>query len=110
MENNNMKNIVVLKDLPSNIVEEAIIILKQNQKIKNVKLVEKKQEKKNEERKRHHKDYVIKEAEMLVNNYITSIEKPKEISCSARVLKQKYKKLQIITTLLAITTILFMIL
>ena len=30
-----MRNIVVLKDLPSNLVEEAIIVLKQNQKIKN---------------------------------------------------------------------------
>ena len=29
-----MRNIVVLKDLPSNLVEEAIIVLKQNQKIK----------------------------------------------------------------------------
>lgn len=27
-----MRNIVVLKDLPSNLVEEAIIVLKQNQK------------------------------------------------------------------------------
>ena len=31
-----MRNIVVLKDLPSNLVEEAIIVLKQNQKIKKI--------------------------------------------------------------------------
>ena len=30
----NMRNIVMLKDLPSNLVEEAIVVLKQNQKIK----------------------------------------------------------------------------
>ena len=34
MDINNMKNVVVLKDLPSNIVDEAIILLKQNQKNK----------------------------------------------------------------------------
>ena len=28
----NMKNIVVLKNIPSNLVEEAIVVLKQNQK------------------------------------------------------------------------------
>ena len=35
-----MRNIVVLKDLPSNIVEEAIIVLKENQKLKKVELVD----------------------------------------------------------------------
>ena len=30
MQKNNVKNIVVLKNLPSNIVEEAIVILKSN--------------------------------------------------------------------------------
>lgn len=34
METSNMKNIVVLKNLPSNIVEEAIVILKGNKKNK----------------------------------------------------------------------------
>lgn len=37
-----MRNIVVLKDLPSNLVEEAIIVLKQNQKIKKPEYVENK--------------------------------------------------------------------
>ena len=33
MNTGNLKNIVVLKDLPSNLVEEAIVVLKENQKI-----------------------------------------------------------------------------
>ena len=33
MNTSNMKNIVVLKDLPSNLVEEAIVVLKENQKL-----------------------------------------------------------------------------
>ena len=34
MDINRMRNIVILKDLPSNIVDEAFIVLKKNQKIK----------------------------------------------------------------------------
>ena len=36
MEENNMKNIVVLKDLPSNLVDEAIVVFKQNVNVKNI--------------------------------------------------------------------------
>lgn len=37
-----MKNMVVLRNLPSNIVEEAIVILKPNIKLKNLDLAENK--------------------------------------------------------------------
>ena len=43
MEENNLKNIVVLKNLPSNIVEEAIVVLKGN-KIKLPEHIESKKE------------------------------------------------------------------
>ena len=33
MDTSSLKNIVVLKDLPSNIVEEAIVVSKSNKKI-----------------------------------------------------------------------------
>lgn len=36
MNINNMKNIVIVKDLPSNLVEEAIIVIKDKNKIKNM--------------------------------------------------------------------------
>ena len=39
MDISNMKNVVVLKNLNSNLVEEAIVVLKKNQKIKNQKAV-----------------------------------------------------------------------
>lgn len=73
--NNNLKNTVVLKNLPSNIVEEAIIVFKANIKLKeeqeldNNKNIEKNKE----------KDYILKEAEMLVNNYIKRVEEKKKI-------------------------------
>ena len=40
METSKMKNMVVLKNLPSNIVEEAIIILKSNTKKRNLQKIE----------------------------------------------------------------------
>ena len=45
MNKENMKNMVVLKDLPSNIVEEAIIILKPNVKIKSLDIADNKNNK-----------------------------------------------------------------
>ena len=43
MESSDMKNMVVLKNLPSNMVEEAIIIFKETQKAKQKELIEKSQ-------------------------------------------------------------------
>ena len=40
MNMSDMKNIVILKDLPSNLVDEAIVFLKQNQKIKKLEYIE----------------------------------------------------------------------
>ena len=41
MESSNMKNMVILKNLPSNLVEEAIIILKSNKKAKKLEKIDK---------------------------------------------------------------------
>ena len=40
METSNMKNMVILKNLPSNLVEEAIVILKSNKKVKKLEKIE----------------------------------------------------------------------
>ena len=100
MDISTMKNIVILKDLPSNMIEEAIVILKQNQKIKNLKLRESEQEKQKTDPKKITKDYVVKEAEMLVSSYISSMEKPKQIRPNNAKLQKKYQRLQIVTAIL----------
>ena len=41
METSNLKNMVVLKNLPSNIVDEAIIVLKANKKTKKLQKIDK---------------------------------------------------------------------
>ena len=72
MEEDNFRNIVLLKDLPSNIIEEAIVILKDTSKVtvKNIK------QNKNSDKK--DSKYIIKEAEMIISNYINKLEEKKD--------------------------------
>ncbi len=98
MDIGNMKNIVVLKNLPSNLVEEAIVVLKKNQKIKKSKYVPDKGDSKREKTE----DYIVKEAEMLISNYISELEEEEKPFQSK--FKKKYKKLRIITCGLAVVS------
>lgn len=96
MNDSKMKNMVVLKNLPSNIVEEAYVVLKPN---KNLKINLQKQEN-NEER--IPSEYVVKEAEMVISNYLSKIEDKKIIKNSEiEKIKKKYKNLKHISMILA---------
>lgn len=105
MDTSSLKNIVVLKDLPSNLVEEAIVVLKENQKVPKLELIDKKiknhkdvptcDSKKNT--KENSKDYIVKEAQMLIAEYISKIEgKNKKENKSVQTWKNKYKKLKVL--------------
>lgn len=74
MDVSKMKNMVVLKNLPSNIVDEAFVVLKTNKKVKKLEKIENHKNKINQEENKKDKEYVLKEAEMLVNDYISKIE------------------------------------
>jgi hypothetical protein len=104
MNIDNMKNIVVLKDLPSNMVEEAIVILKPNIKIANVKKEEKKKEnvKVGAKGTNISKNYIVKEAEEIVSQYICNLEKPKQLEISNKKLIAKYNRIKTLTILFAI--------
>jgi len=114
------KDMLILKNLPSNLIEEAIVILKENNKIKNYQYVEEKrkmQEKniaKEKSKKESscvknvnnqlnnlnktgdiekEKDYIIKEAEMIISNYISELEKKSpRWKNNMKKLEEKYKK------------------
>ena len=75
MQTSNLKNMVVLKNLPSNIVDEAIIILKPNKKIKKLEVVDKNRNINTEEAENKTETYILREAEMLVSSYISKLEK-----------------------------------
>lgn len=111
MEISQMKNMVVLKDLPSNIVDEAIIILNSSYKAKKLQKIESKSDNsKFKENVNGNKEQIIKEAEMVISNYISNIEKPRQFSSqSYKSLIKKYKKLRNLTAFFAITTLLAII-
>ncbi len=73
MDNKSIKNMVVLKNLPSNIVEEAIFILKTNKMAKKLEYIDKNKNLKNKNIEKG-EDYIIKEAESVVANYIEKME------------------------------------
>ena len=108
MDTSNLKNIVVLKDLPSNLVEEAIVVLKENQKMQKVQLIDIEEKQKqiqsiSEEKNTHEKskDYIIKEAQMLIAEYISKIEnRNKKENQSIQKLKKKCKRLKTINSIL----------
>ena len=58
MQINKMKNMIVLNNLPSNVVEEAFVVLKPNIKFENNKIENSKIEN------------VLKEAENVVSSYV----------------------------------------
>ncbi len=78
MENSNMKNMVVLKNLPSNLVEEAFIILKSSKKAKKLEKIEKRKKTEKVESNKKEKEYIVKEAEMLICDYILKLENDHE--------------------------------
>lgn len=59
-----VKNMIRIKDVPSNTIEEAIIILKENKKAKKYESFSKFKNSKKDD------DYVIKEAELIISDYL----------------------------------------
>lgn len=111
MEMSNMKNMVILKNLPSNIVDEAIVILKGNLKVKKLQYSKNENICKNEKMSNEKdEDYIIKEAESVISDYIAKIENQnlrgkKEIK-EIEKKYQKAKKINIgLAVMLAITSI-----
>ena len=93
MSQSNLKNMVVLKNLPSNIVEEAIVILKTNKRVKKLEKINKRKEEMSS--KKNENDYILKEAEMLVSNYISGLEEKKSTKkIINQKINQKYKRIK----------------
>ena len=105
MQTEKMKNMIILKNLPSNIIDEAFIILKGNQKAKILNALE--SSIKNSATVSQPEGYIVKEAEMILNNYLSKIENEKYVKSNyVRTLEKKYKKLKLISIILFITILL----
>lgn len=106
METSKLKNMVVLKNLPSNIVDEAIIILKANKKVNKLQKIEQNKNSISNENDKKDKEYILKEAEMLVNNYISKIENNEKKNIFNKEAKEKYNKLKKYSIAITIMSIL----
>lgn len=91
MEINKNKNMVVLKNLPSNIIEEAYVVLKSKKKAKKLQKIEKNNQE-CIERFSDKDNYVVKEAELLVSDYLEKMNNNKMILNVKT--KRKYKRLK----------------
>ena len=104
METSKMKNMVVLKNLPSNMIEEAIVIFKENSKIKEKDVINKSNQLSQVQGK--YKDIIFKEAEMLVNDYVKRVESSKNRKIFDKKINDKFlKKYSVVITILFIISL-----
>lgn len=89
MVNNKVKNTIVLRGMASNVVDEAIVILKPHIKIKKTSKT------KNVREKSFTKDLILKEAENIVTEYVDQISK-ENLKYENLKLEGKLKKQRII--------------
>lgn len=101
MEKNNMKNIVVLKNLPSNLVDEAIVILKSNKNAKKLEHICRASYLENKENQKN-KDYIIKEAESVIASYISRVETPKKNTSGKTEFDKKYNRLKFYSIVISV--------
>lgn len=133
MSRENTKNVIILKNLPSNLIAEAILVVKDKKQVTNymrdAELNEQRDVsncktssngiiygdmktealKKIEDIKKEDRKYVIKEAEIVVSNYIKRIEDNLSDRKIDR-LKKSYKKTKKLNVFLAMTTIISILL
>ena len=100
-----MKNMIVLKNLPSNLVEEAIVILKENNKIHKYQTTSPNEQNLEEEEKEK-TGYIVKDAEMVIKSYLDRIENnsPKK-ERTIKKLEKRYKNSIRLNLFLLLTTI-----
>jgi len=102
MESGRMKNMVVLKDLPSNIIDEAIVVLKPNVKVGAGHRARPDNKSSTTDYNIGAKDYIINEAQMVISNYISNMENEKKMKYDdVRKIESRYKILR--TVVIAVT-------
>lgn len=135
MKTDIMKNVIILKNLPSNLIDEAIVIVKDKKKIKDINYSEfikdggekfsssvnrqtsnrviqgyMKEEdlKKLEDTKKEDRKYVIKEAEIVVTNYLSKIDNKMPEKRIKR-LEKSYKRAKKMSIILGIISVMSII-
>lgn len=101
MEKSQMKNMVILRNLPSNLVEEAIVVFKTVKGAKEFQYIDKVENIKNDQNKKNTKEYMVKEAESVISSYIKNNEKKKTRVNNSNVNKN-YKRLKLYSIIVSI--------
>ncbi len=107
MEKGKMKNVVVLRNLPSNLIEEAFVVVKSKKVARSLEYIDRK----NEFAKEDCKDdgYIVREAESVLASFVGLVEK-KEGKKVDLTLKKRYNVLKFYGILVTIAFIVAVIL
>lgn len=107
MEKSQMKNIVVLRNLPSNLIEEAFVIVKSKKTAKSLEYIDKKDKLSVKEKGTN--NYIIREAESVLSSYVSGVEKKDKKQENLKISK-KYKRLKIYSSVVTVALAVMLIL
>lgn len=105
MEKEKIRNVVILRNLPSNFIEEAFIVCKTKAYAKKIEMLEKNNLNRSNNEKQKEKG-LIEEAENVILNYIDKIEKESKVKEYKKIKKNNDKlvSIAIFVTIYAILT------
>ena len=121
MDKEEMKNVIILKNLPSNLIDEAIMVIKDRKSAKKFDFnqilnngeekhkviqgyIKNDELKKIENTRKEGRKYVIKEAEIILSDYISKIERPKYNESKIKKLEKSCKRAKKINLVLIIVS------
>lgn len=90
MEKSRMKNVVVLRNLPSNLIEEAFVVVKSKKVARSLEYIDIKNNTKTNIVKDD--NYIVREAESVLSSYVKLVEKKENKNCDF-IWKKRYKRL-----------------
>lgn len=107
MEKGKMKNVVVLRNLPSNLIDEAFVVVKSKNVARSLERIDGKNE--NIDRKNKDDGYIVREAESVLSSYASLVEKKDDKKVDFGI-KRRYNMLKIYGVLVTVAFVVAVIL
>lgn len=107
MEKCKMKNVVILRNLPSNLIEEAFVVVKSKKVARSLERIDGKNE--NIDRKNKDDGYIVREAESVLSSYVSLVEKKDDKKVEFGI-KRRYNMLKIYGVLVTVAFVVAVIL
>lgn len=99
MEKCKMKNVVLLRNLPSNLIEEAFVVVRSKRDAKDLEFIDCK--KNGFDDKYKDDEYILREAESVLSSYVEAVEKKEEKKIDSKE-KKRYNILKVYGILVTI--------